>query len=316
MVEATGGALMEFLGDLGRWFVENWDGREGYLNRTWEHLQVSGISLFAAAAVAVPLGAWLGHSRRGGLVAVSVVNVGRALPSFGIVALALPITIRLADKIPFIDSGLGFFPTFVALFALALPPIFTNTYAGVGSVDPEIVEAARGMGIGRGRLLWEVELPMASPVLLAGIRTSAVQVVATATLGALVAYGGLGRYIIDGFAVQDDVRIVAGALLVAALSVLTELLFALLQRRVVPRPLQVGRRSRVRPPGGERRSGGQRQVRPPHRRARSDPAVAADTGVALRLEQSAVRCDRPREHLALARAVRALSHGIRRRSPE
>jgi osmoprotectant transport system permease protein len=242
--------MIEFFADLGRWFVESWDGTDGYLYRTWEHIQVSAASLFSAAAVAVPLGAWLGHTGRGGLVAVTAVNIGRALPSFGIIALALPITIRLAPKLPFVDSGLGFFPTFIALFALALPPIFTNTYAGIRAVDPEIVEAARGMGVRGPRILWEIELPMASPVMLAGIRTSAVQVVATATLGALVAYGGLGRYIIDGFAVQDDVRIVAGALLVAMLSILTEVVFALLQRSVVPRPLQIGRRTRRRPAEG------------------------------------------------------------------
>jgi len=179
-----------------------------------------------------------------------VVNIGRALPSFGIIALALPITIRIADNVPFISSGLGFFPTFISLFALALPPIFTNTYAGIRSVSPETVEAARGMGITETRILTGVELPLASPVVLAGIRTSAVQVVATATLGALVAYGGLGRYIIDGFATQDDLQIVAGALLVGILSVLTELAFALVQRRVVPPPLRAparpGRRAGTR----------------------------------------------------------------------
>jgi osmoprotectant transport system permease protein len=245
------GAVIGFLAELGQWFAENWDGDAGYLYRTWEHIQVSAISLVTAAAIAVPLGAWLGHTGRGGLIAVSAVNIGRALPSFGIIALALPITIRLADKIPFVDSGLGFFPTFIALFALALPPIFTNTYAGIRSVDPEIVEAARGMGVRGPRILWEIEMPMASPVMLAGIRTSAVQVVATATLGALVAYGGLGRYIIDGFAVQDDVRIVAGALLVALLSVLTEVGFAALQRRVVPRPLQLERTRQARSAGAD-----------------------------------------------------------------
>jgi osmoprotectant transport system permease protein len=227
-----------FLAELGRWFIENWDGNAGYLNRTWEHIQVSGIALAVAIAIAVPLGAWLGHTGRGGLLVVSAVNVGRALPSFGIVALALPITIRLARNVPFIETGLGFLPTFVALVALALPPIFTNTYAGIRSTDPQIVEAARGMGVTEARILREVEVPIGSPVILAGIRTSAVQVVATATLGALVAYGGLGRYIIDGFATQDDVEIVAGALLVAALSVLTEIGFGLLERRLVPRPLQ------------------------------------------------------------------------------
>lgn len=238
------GRLMEFLGDLLRWFGENWDGPTGYLVRTWEHLQVSGAALLAALVVALPLGAWLGHTGRGGVAVVSVVNIGRALPSFGIVALALPFTIRLADAVPFIPSGLGFLPTFIALFALALPPIFTNTYAGVRSVDPETVEAARGMGVTERRILTGIELPIASPIVLTGIRVTAVQVVATAPLGALVAYGGLGRYIIDGFATRDSVEIMAGAVLVALLSVATEVAFSLLERRVVPRGLRRDRRVR------------------------------------------------------------------------
>lgn len=235
---------MEFLGDLLRWFTENWDGPTGYLVRTWEHLQVSGAALIAALVVALPLGAWLGHTGRGGVAVVSVVNIGRALPSFGIVALALPFTIRLAEAVPFIPSGLGFLPTFIALFALALPPIFTNTWAGVRSVDPETVEAARGMGVTERRILTGVEMPIASPVILTGIRVTAVQVVATAPLGALVAYGGLGRYIIDGFATRDGVEIMAGAVLVALLSVATEVAFSALERRVVPRPLRRERRAR------------------------------------------------------------------------
>lgn len=246
MEPAKVGGLMGFLGDLGRWFIENWDGNAGYLNRIWEHVEVSGAALIAAAVIAVPLGAWFGHTRKWGLTIVSVVNVGRALPSFGIVALALPITIRIASAVPFISSGLGFFPTFIALFALALPPIFTNTYAGVQGVSSEVVEAARGMGISERRVLRDVELPLASPVILTGLRLSAVAVVATAPLGALVAYGGLGRYIIDGFSIQDDVQIVAGALLVAALSVLTEIVFSRAERSLVPAPL---RRS-----AGDRRS--------------------------------------------------------------
>jgi osmoprotectant transport system permease protein len=226
--------MIGFLGDLFGWFLENWDGDTGYLVRIWEHVTVSAAALGAATMVALPLGAWLGHTGRGGFAAVSVVNIGRALPSFGIVALALPVTIRLADAVPFIDSGLGFLPTFVALFALALPPIFTNTHAGIRSVDPETIEAARGMGIGGARVLTTVELPIASPIILTGLRITAVQVVATAPLGALVAYGGLGRFIIDGFAVQDTVQIAAGALLVAMLAVATEVGFSLLQRRIVP----------------------------------------------------------------------------------
>lgn len=231
---------MEFFADLGRWFVENWSGTSGWVNRLWEHIQISVIAMLAATAVALPTGAWFGHTRRGGVSVPAIVNIGRALPSFGIVALALPITIRIADVVPFISSGLGFFPTFIALFALALPPIFTNAYAGVAGVDPDIVEAARGMGVTEGRLLREIEIPMALPVVLTGVRLSAVAVVATVPLGALVAFGGLGRFIIDGFAVQDDVQIVAGALLVAALSVVTEVGFSWLERRIVPAPLRTG----------------------------------------------------------------------------
>lgn len=240
--------MIEFLADVARWFVDNWHGSTGYLVRTWEHVLVSGTALLAAAAVSLPLGAWLGHTGRGGTLAVSLVNVGRALPSFGIVALALPFTIRLANAVPFIDSGLGFLPTFVALFALALPPIFTNTHAGIRSIEPETVAAARGMGMSEKRILFDVELPMASPVVLAGLRVTAVQVVATAPLGALVAYGGLGRFIIDGFAVRDSVQIFAGALLVALLSVFTEGAFILLERRLVPHGAKSTSRTGTSPP--------------------------------------------------------------------
>lgn len=239
--------MIEFIADVARWFVDNWDGSTGYLVRTWEHIVVSGTALLAAAAVSLPLGAWLGHTGRGGTLAVSLVNVGRALPSFGIIALALPFTIRLADAVPFIDSGLGFLPTFVALFALALPPIFTNTHAGIRSIEPETVDAARGMGMSERQILLEVELPIASPVVLAGLRVTAVQVVATAPLGALVAYGGLGRFIIDGFAVRDGVQIFSGAVLVALLSVLTENAFVLLERRLTPQGVKPTSRAEASP---------------------------------------------------------------------
>ena len=233
--------MIEFLGDLAQWFGENWDGRTGYLNRTWEHIQVSAVSVGLAAALAVPLAARLAHYRRAEVVAPAVVNMGRALPSFGILALVVPFTIRIANNVPFIDSGIGFFPTAVALFALALPPIFTNTYAGVRGVDPGTVEAGRGMGITEGRLLRQVELPLAAAVIITGLRIAAVQVVATAPLGALIGFGGLGRYIIDGLAQRDNVQLVAGAVLVALLAVATEVLFSWAERRVVPEGLRRNR---------------------------------------------------------------------------
>lgn len=235
MVTPQVGDMIEFLGDLAHWFASSWDGDTGYLMRIWEHLTVSAAALVAAVAVALPLGAWLGHTGRGGVAVTSMVNIGRALPSFGIVALALPITIRLADALPFIDSGLGFLPIFVALFALAAPPVFITAHAGVRGVDPDTVEAARGMGIDERRVLTAIELPMAAAVIMSGVRVTAVQVVATAPLGALVAYGGLGRFIVDGFAVRDSVQIAAGAILVALLAVATEIGFSRLERHLVPK---------------------------------------------------------------------------------
>jgi osmoprotectant transport system permease protein len=243
--------MIGFLGDLVRWFATHWDGDTGYLVRIWEHVVVSGTALGAAVAVALPLGAWLGHTGRGGLAVVSMVNIGRAVPSFGIVALALPVTIRLAHSLPFIGSGLGFLPTFIALFALAAPPVFIATHAGVSGVDADTVEAARGMGISGAWILATVELPMASPLIMTGVRVTAVQVVATAPLGALVAYGGLGRFIVDGFAVRDSVQIAAGAILVALLAVATDIGFARLERRIVPAGISPGRN-----PGTSPRLGG------------------------------------------------------------
>ena len=239
---------MEFLGDLVQWFGDTWGGDRGWLARTWEHLRVSGAALGMAILAAVPVAAWLGHRRRGGFLLVSIVNIGRALPSFGILALSLPLTIWLARSTPLIKSGLGFAPTFVALFLLALPPIFINTYTGVAGLDADVVEAARGMGITERRLILEVELPLASPVILTGIRVTAVQVVATATLGALVGFGGYGRFIIDGIATRDHVELVGGAVLVALLSILTEVGFAVLERFVVPAGVSRRRRTEVAPP--------------------------------------------------------------------
>jgi len=216
---------MDLLADVLAWFIDpdNWQGSAGIPNRSLEHIRLSALATVVAAALAVPSGVLLGHSGRGGLIAVSVVNIGRAIPSFAIIALALPFSIRAG-------LGIGFWPTFLALVLLALPPIFTNSYTAVRSVAGEVVEAARGMGMREREVLLDIELPLGAPLILTGIRVAAVQVVATATLGALVGWGGLGRYIIDGFSVQDNVRVFAGALLVAALAILTDILFGVMER--------------------------------------------------------------------------------------
>lgn len=236
---------MEFLGDLVAWFLDgaNWSGSAGIPNRVWEHIQISVVATVAAAAVALPPAMWLGHHRRGGFLAVAIVNIGRAVPSFAIMALFLPISLRMG-------LGLGFWPTLLALFALAVPPIFTNTYTAVRDVDPALVEAGHGMGMTHEEVLRAIEAPMASPVILAALRVSAVQVVATAPLAALVAWGGLGRYIVDGFAVQDNIRVLAGGIMVALLSVGTELLLGAIEKRVVPHGLSRSTKELAQPAHG------------------------------------------------------------------
>lgn len=216
---------MDFLGRVVAWLADplRWTGSDGIPNRLAEHIAVSGLALAIAALIALPIGVWLGHLGRGGFFAVNVAGFGRALPSFALIALALPISFALGQ-------GLGFFPTLIAMIPLGLPPILTNSYVAVRAVDRDVVEAARGMGLSERQILGSIELRLGAPLIFAGLRSAAVAIVATATLGALVAGGGLGRYIVDGLALQDYERLFAGALLVALLAIATELAFGLLER--------------------------------------------------------------------------------------
>jgi osmoprotectant transport system permease protein len=236
---ARGG--VNFLGHVVDWFAngDHWHGREGVPYLVVQHLEISAISLLFAIVIALPIGLVLGHLRRGGFLAVSFSNIGRALPSLAILLLAvLAFGVGSPPKL-FRTVGIGSFPTFIALVALAVPPVLTNTYVGMAGVDTELREAARGMGMSGAQVLGRVELPVALPLIMAGVRTSAVAVVATATLAAYVGWGGLGRYIIDGLAVSDNVRVFVGALLVALLSIVVELALGAVQRAVVSRGLQL-----------------------------------------------------------------------------
>lgn len=225
---------MDFLVEVAGWFTDpaNWAGSDGIPTRLIEHVVLSGAPLLVAVAIGLPLGLWVGHTGRAAAIVVNLSNVGRAVPSLAILIIAFMLL-----SPPLVALGLrrdvGEVATALAMIALAIPPIVTNAYIGLHEVDRELVEAGRGMGMRETQLLWSVELPVALPVILAGIRTSAVQVVATATLGAVVATGGLGRYIIDGIAQRAHEEVFAGALLVATLSTVTELAFALAQRRAV-----------------------------------------------------------------------------------
>lgn len=218
---------MAFLGEVVAWFGDpaNWTGRDSIPLHAWEHVSLSAASLAVAVAIALPVGLFIGHTNRGARVAVAIANVGRAVPSLGWLGIALPITLALFQR-----GGLGFLPAFVALVALGIPPIVTNTYAGVREVDAEMLEAGRGMGMRELQLLRRVEVPIALPVIMAGIRSSAVTIVATATLAALVGGGTLGDFILQGLYVNDQPRIFGAAVLVAVLALATELAFGLLQR--------------------------------------------------------------------------------------
>lgn len=194
----------------------------------YEHLLYVIVPLVLALAIAIPVGLWVGHIGKGGTLAINIANGGRAIPSLGIIIIA------------FIAFSAGFIPVYITLTAMAIPPILTNTYVGVREVDPEIRDAAAGMGLSGWEILRRVEIPMAMPVIMAGVRTSAVQVVATATLAAYIGLGGLGRPIFTGLAIgpqfNPDAKtlLVVACILVAILAVLTEQLLGLAERAIVP----------------------------------------------------------------------------------
>ncbi len=205
----------------------SWWGRNGLVNLTWNHLRLSGTAVLAAVLVAIPPAVYLGHLRRGGLLAITLVNLSRALPTFAVIAFVFPLSLQYG-------FGLGFWPTFVALFLLALPPIFVNAYTGVSEIGRDVVEAARAMGMRERDVLRRVELPAALPLLVTGIRVSAVQVVATTTLGALVGFRCLGTPILQAIATRNDGQLIVAAVLVAVLSLLTEATFGVLGGRLTP----------------------------------------------------------------------------------
>ncbi len=205
----------------------SWTGGAGIPSRLLEHLALSGASFVLAAALAIPAGLWIGHTGRFASVAVNLANFGRALPSLAVIALVLPITAA-------IDPQLGFrvYPTLVAMVVLAVPPILVNTQAGIAGVDRDLVEAARAMGMREGQVVRRVEVPLALPAITAGLRSAAVQIVATATLGAIFGAGGLGRYLVEGIAQRDDGMTFGGVVLVAGLALSIEAAFVLVQRLI------------------------------------------------------------------------------------
>jgi len=218
------------------WFNDpaNWQGQEGVIHRLHEHLLYWAKAMAIAVAIAVPGGLLLGRSRRSGVVTLNVANIGRAIPSFAILVVGV------------IWFGLSDTPVLIALVLLAVPPMFTFTFTGMRQVDRGVVESARGMGMTEPRLLRTVQLPLASPLILNGIRLSSTAVLATVPLAALIGAGGLGRYVVDGFAVQDYTQVGAGVVLTIALVLINEALFAGLIAWATPGPRS--RRHRLRMP--------------------------------------------------------------------
>jgi osmoprotectant transport system permease protein len=190
-------------------------------NLILSHLGYTGLALLFGALIALPVGLYIGHTGKGSFIAINAGNAGRSLPTLGLLMLMVTLL------------GLGLLPVLIALTVLVIPPILTSAYAGMRNVDQRVVDAARGMGMHPWQVLTRVELPMALPVMLSGFRNGALQVVATATVAAAVGLGGLGRLLIDGLAVNDYSRVLAGAIVVAALAVLVDLFLALIQRLIV-----------------------------------------------------------------------------------
>lgn len=220
---------MNLIEETAAWLSDptNWSGAAGIPTRVVEHLVLSMAALALTVAIALPIGLLVGHTRRGATLAVNLANIGRALPTLALITIVLPITAAF-------DPQLGFkvYPTLIALVVLGIPPILVNAYVGISGVDAELVESARGMGLREGQILVGVEIPVALPVLAGGIRSAATQIVATATLGAIFGGVGLGRYLVEGIAQNDNGKIFGGVTLVAALCLATEAVFALIQRRV------------------------------------------------------------------------------------
>jgi osmoprotectant transport system permease protein len=235
---------MHFLRQVVDWLAngDNWFGRDGLVHLLRQHLQVSAASLAVAIMIGLPIGLALGHFRRGGAIAINVANAGRALPTYAVLVLAVTV-FGISSPRPLAWTGSA--ATFVALVLLGIPPIITNAYVGMIEVDRELVDAARGVGMRGFQVLVGVELPIALPLVMAGIRTAALGVVATATLASWTGYDTLGTPINVGLAVQDNVRVFAGALIVAVLALLVEVGLAWTQHLLVSPGLALSDRTRT-----------------------------------------------------------------------
>jgi osmoprotectant transport system permease protein len=232
---------MDVLADALAWLTDsaNYGGDTGIPARVMGHVLISVQSTAVAALMAIPLGLYVGHTRKLEFISVSGSNLGRALPSFGVLGLVFPFTLDLPGEF-------GYWATFLAMFLLAIPPLVTNTYVGIKEVDQDAVEAARGMGMTEREVLLSLEIPLASPLIVSGLRIALVQVVATATLGAWTGWQqGLGSFVRDGIAQGDLPQVVGGAILVALLAIVAEMTLGVVGRLVAPRQMSPAHGARL-----------------------------------------------------------------------
>jgi osmoprotectant transport system permease protein len=225
---------MEHLADTLTWFAtgDHWTGPTGVPRRLVEHLRISALPLVAAALVAIPAGVLAGHYRRGQAIGAAIANIGRAIPTLALLVFGVLLSLR------WLDLGLRFWPIVFALFFLALHPLFTNAYTAVREVDQALIEAARGQGLTEGELLRQVEVPLSVPVISTAVRITAVQVIATAPIGALAGGGGLGRFVIDGFQQFDYGEMLAGVIVIAGLALAVDAVLTRVERRLAPRGIR------------------------------------------------------------------------------
>jgi osmoprotectant transport system permease protein len=238
---------MNFLVDVWHWLTsgDQWTGSDGIPHLLGNHVRVSLSSLLVSMLIAVPLGAWLGHRRMGGTVAINIANIGRAIPIYALLVLAVQI---FGITSPRGFGWTGSFVAFVPLVLLGIPPMLTNSYIGVRDVGDELVDAARGTGMSEGEILRRVEIPVALPLIMAGIRTAMVGIIATATLASFTGVDTLATPIYIGLNTGDHVAVFGGAVLVALLAVIADLVLAVMQRVVVSPGLRPGRVRRARTP--------------------------------------------------------------------
>jgi osmoprotectant transport system permease protein len=233
---------MDLFSGIAAWFTDpaHWQGSAGVPTRVGEQLGLSLAALAIAAAIGLVAGVWAGHTGRGATLAVNLANLGRAMPTLAIMGVVVPVTAAIDNQ-----AGFKIWPAVIGLVVLGIPPLLVNAYAGVAGVDRELVEAGRASGMRGWQVLWQLELPLAVPVLLTGIRSAASQIVATATLAAIFGGPGLGRYLVEGYAQLNYPMMWAGVILVGVLFGLVELGLAAVQRALTSPGLRLAREPRA-----------------------------------------------------------------------